>query len=427
MGVIEEVRDAMARREFVPYFQPQYDVLSNKMWSVEILARWIESDGNVIMPGYFIPELEMSNDILKLDWYMVEEACIFLDKLDKNNIPKVPVSINFSGKHVYEVNTCSRLCEIVDSFHIPHKLIIIELAETTYLDNPDVIRVMLDELKSHDFRVAIDDFGNGSQSLDYISELEFDVLKLDRTMFQNRDIKDEEVQKELQGIFDYANGRNLHTVAQGIETTEQLGYLKGTGCKVVQGYIYDKPMPESVFIEKFKNNLLDIEVEDILLTEAPLAAANLLVEAVFKKYKSVTYMNLTKNSYYVTQYDDFGSGVRPVVNSLAERLTNSIDSIHPEDRDLYKNTFSVENQIAAYKRGEEVIDLVVRQIGGDGIYRRVHITNIFVESPAVTDILAVSLYDIIEELPPEEIPVPPKPEVKSTELAKTGKTDIIAL
>lgn len=138
-------------------------------------------------------------------------------------------------------------------------------------------------------------------------------------------------------------------------------------------------------------------------------------------------MNLTKNSYYVTQYDDFGSGVRPVVNSLAERLTNSIDSIHPEDRDLYKNTFSVENQIEAYKRGEEVIDLVVRQIGGDGIYRRVHITNIFVESPAVTDILAVSLYDIIEELPPEEIPVPPKPEVKSTELAKTGKTDIIAL
>ncbi|HBE09279.1 MAG: EAL domain-containing protein [Eubacterium sp.] len=427
MGVIEEVRDAMARREFVPFFQPQYDVLTNKMWSVEILARWIESDGNVIMPGYFIPELEMSNDILKLDWYMIEEACIFLSKLDSNNIPKIPISINLSGKHVYEVNTVSRLCEIVDSYSIPHRLIILEVAESTLMENPGVIKVLLDEFKSNGFRIAIDDFGNGSQTMDYIANLNFDVLKIDRTMF-NRDVDDIEFQKEMKVIFDYATKRHLNTVAQGIETREMLDYLKFLGCRIVQGYIYDKPMPESVFIERFKEHLLDIEVEDILLTEAPTMETDLLVSAIFKKYKSVTYMNLTKNSYYVTQYDEFGTGIRPVVNSLAERLTNSLDSIAPDDRDLYYSTLSVEGQLAAYNRGEEMVEVTVRQIGGDGVYRLVKITNIFVKSPAVDDVLAISLYDVIRELEPDEIPVPveePKPEKKVRDIVTTKKGDMI--
>ncbi|MCR5148619.1 MAG: EAL domain-containing protein [Eubacterium sp.] len=427
MGVIEEVRDAMARREFVPFFQPQYDVMNNKMWSVEILARWIESDGNVIMPGYFIPELEMSNDILKLDWYMIEEACLFLSKLDNYNIPKIPISINLSGKHVYEVNTCSRLCEIVDSYHIPHKLIILEVAENTFLDNPDVIKVMLDEFKSAGFRIAIDDFGNGSQSMDYLASLNFDVLKIDRTMF-NRDVNDVDFQKEMKGIFDYADKKHVSSVAQGIETQDMLNYLKTAGCRIIQGYIYDKPMPESVFIEKFKDHLLDIEVEDILLTEAPQMAADLLVSAVFSKYKSVTYLNLSKNSYYVTQYDDFGSGVRPVVYSLAERLANSVESIHPDDRELYMKTFSIEGQMEAFKRGEELVELTLRQEGGDGIYRLVKISNIFVKSPAVEDVLAISLYDVIRELEPDELPVPePKPEKIRRDIVAASKGDMVII
>ena len=105
MGVIEEVKEALARRKFIPYFQPQYDVVTSKMWSAEILARWIESDGSVIVPGYFIPELEMTGDILELDWYMLNEACIFLSQLDKQGIPKFPISINFSWQHVNEQNT----------------------------------------------------------------------------------------------------------------------------------------------------------------------------------------------------------------------------------------------------------------------------------------------------------------------------------
>ncbi|MBR1675591.1 MAG: EAL domain-containing protein [Eubacterium sp.] len=433
MGVIEEVKEALARRKFIPYFQPQYDVVTSKMWSAEILARWIESDGSVIVPGYFIPELEMTGDILELDWYMLNEACIFLSQLDKQGIPKFPISVNFSWQHINEQNTTGRLNEVVDSFNIPHQLIILEVAESSILEAPDDVKVMLEEIRNEGFRIAIDDFGNGSYSLDLIMDINPDVLKIDRSFFLNG-LGDEKDRIVLEGIFDFANKLKLNTVAEGIETEDQLNFLRKNGCKVVQGYIYDKPMPEPQFILKCKDNMADLDAEDILVTQSPAAAKQLLMDAIFTKSPTITYMNLTKNSYYVAQGVDLGKKVNSSISSLEDRLTNSINTVHPDDREMYKKTLNIKNMLAAYERGEKSVELIIRQFGDDGIYRKIEISNVFVKNPAVNDVLVISFCSVLEEVEPIITPPPVKEEKveekpyhdpnSTTELATVQKADL---
>jgi len=396
MGVVEEAREAMENREFVPYFQPQYDALTGKVWSAEILARWIDSDGKLILPGYFIPELELTDDILDLDWYMVREACEFLTRLDEENVPKLPISINFSGKHIHEGDTVVRLKELADAYSIPHRLLIIEMAESSLMESPEEISFLLEDIRKEDFRVALDDVGQGFTTLGFLTDMTIDVIKIDRSLF-DADHNNEVDRMLLESIFNIANKMHLNTVAEGIETTEQLNFLRTSGCKVVQGYLYDKPMPEEDFVAKYKDIQADVEPEDILVTQAPASAAALLVDAFFIKYPTVTYMNLTRNSYYSTQHDELESNVMPVTSSLEERITNSLSAIHPDDREKYMQTFSVKKQLEAFERGEKMVDMMVRQLGEDNTYQKVNITNIFVKSPFVDDVLAVSLCDIIKE------------------------------
>jgi EAL domain-containing protein (putative c-di-GMP-specific phosphodiesterase class I) len=400
MGVVEEAREAMEKREFVPFFQPQYDALTGRPWSAEILARWIDETGKLILPGYFIPEMEMTDDILDLDWYMVREACEFLNRLDEENVPKIPISINFSGRHIHEGDTVSRLKEMVDSYNIPHKLIIIEVAESSLMENPEEIQYMLGDIRKEDFRVALDDVGQGFTTLGFLSDLTIDVIKIDRSLFDEKhnNAVDRIV---LESIFNIANRMNLNTVAEGIETEEQLNFLRTSGCKVVQGYLYDEPMPADIFIARYKEIQTEMEPEDILVTQAPASAAALLVDAFFVKYPTVTYMNLSRNSYYVTRHDELESNTFPVTSSLEERITNSLTAIHPDDREKFLATFSVKKQIEAYESGKKSIDVMVRQIGEDGKYQKVNITNIFVKSPFVNDILAVSLCDVLGIWEPE--------------------------
>ena len=402
MGVVEEAREAMEKREFVPFFQPQYDALTGRPWSAEILARWIDDTGKLILPGYFIPEMEMTDDILDLDWYMVREACEFLNRLDEENVPKIPISINFSGRHIYEGDTVSRLRELVDSYNIPHKLIIIEVAESSLMENPEEIQYMLGDIRKEDFRVALDDVGQGFTTLGFLSDLTIDVIKIDRSLFDEKhnNAVDRIV---LESIFNIANRMNLNTVAEGIETEEQLNFLRTSGCKVVQGYLYDEPMPADIFIARYKEIQTEMEPEDILVTQAPASAAALLVDAFFVKYPTVTYMNLSRNSYYVTRHDELESNTFPVTSSLEERITNSLSAIHPDDREKYLETFSVKKQIEAYERGEKSIDVMIRQLGENGKYQKVNITNIFVKSPFVNDILAVSLCDVLGKWEPGEV------------------------
>lgn len=385
-----KIRQAFENHEFKVYYQPQYDAITNRLVGAEALVRWIKPDGTMIMPGSFIPQLEEENGILELDWYMLKEVCIFLKKQLEKMVHSVPVAVNFSRLHVYETDFVAQLCAVVDRYEVPRKMIEVEITESAFVDQSEKIAEWIGEIRSAGFCVAIDDFGSGLSSLSFVKDISVDVLKIDKSLL-SRNCEDEKERIVLESIFNFAHRLKLTTVAEGVETREQLGFLRTCSCKVIQGFLFAKPMPESQFMELCNKGNDMGKMEDILLVQAPSSATQLLLEAVFTRYPLVIFSNLTRNSFYMMAYENFTAQSCPSTGVFDELIAHGASTMHPEDQELFKKTFSIDNQLAAYNRGEKFVSVVTRQRGDDGIYRRVETTNYFVKNPSVEDVLVISL------------------------------------
>lgn len=137
--------------------------------------------------------------------------------------------------------------------------------------------------------------------------------------------------------------------------------------------------------------------EDILEIQSQSAAVQLLLQAVCVQYPLIIYGNLTKNSFYMMTYDNFTSTSCPSTGSVDDLIEHGAQSMHPEDRDLWKNTFCRENQLKLHEEGKTQFHLITRQVGDDGVYRKVKTSNFFVKSPASEDILVISLCNNLDE------------------------------
>lgn len=387
---INEIMEALKNHEMQVYYQPQYDTLTNALRGAEALVRWFKPDGTMVMPGQFIPVLEESEAILELDWYMVEAVCVFLQKQQTTQMKQVPISINFSRWHVQEEKFVEKLCDIVNRYDIPHRLIVVEITESVLVERSEQIIKLVDEVRSAGFCVAIDDFGSGLSSLSFVKDISLDVLKIDRSMI-SRNCEDEKERIVLESIFMLAQRLKWTTVAEGVETREQLGFLRTCGCDVIQGFLFARPMPEKDFEAICRDNPLTKETEDILLTQAPSTALNLLMEAVFTCFPLVILSNLTRNSYYMMAYENFSTTSCASTGVYDELILHGSTTMHPEDQELFRTTFDIGRQIAAYERGEKTVRVITRQLGDDGVYRRVETTNYFVKNNSVDDILVITL------------------------------------
>ena len=393
--LLTNVKAAMQQHELRVYYQPQYDAITNKLVGAEALVRWVKPDGSIIMPGSFIPPLEEDNTILELDWYMLREVCSFLKKQQQENLHSVTVAVNFSRRHLYEDDFADQLCKTVSEYDVPRKMIEVEITESAFVDQSEKIAEWIEKIRTAGFRVAIDDFGSGLSSLSFVKDISVDVLKIDKSLL-SRNCEDEKERIVLESIFNFAHRLKLTTVAEGVETREQLGFLRTCSCKVIQGFLFAKPMSEADFSELCKNNENVGEMEDILLVQAPSSATQLLLEAVFTRYPLVIFSNLTRNSFYMMAYENFTARSCPSTGVFEELIAHGASSMHPEDQDLFRNTFSISNLLSAYERGEKSVSIVTRQIGDDGIYRRVETTDYFVKHPSVDDVLVIALCHNLE-------------------------------
>jgi EAL domain-containing protein (putative c-di-GMP-specific phosphodiesterase class I) len=395
--LIKEIKYAIEHRELKAYYQPQYDSITNRLVSAEALVRWIKNDGTMVMPGEFIPELEKSDAIIDVDWYMLEEVCRLLNRQEKESVHRVPIAVNFSRMHIlYEDDLVERLCNIADRYQIPHSYIEIEITESAFVDKSREIANLVRDVRKEGFAVAIDDFGSGVSSLSFVKEVEVDVLKIDKSLLSHN-CEDEKERIVLESIFSFAHRLKLITVAEGVETREQLGFLRTCSCKKIQGFLFSKPISEEKYIEACHTQTKTCEMEDILMTQAPSSATQLLLEAIFTKYPLVIFSNLTRNSFYMMAYENFSSTSCPSTGVFDELIAHGASTMHPEDQEAFKTTFSIENQMAAYNRGEKYVKLITRQIGNDGVYRRVETTNFFVKNQSVDDLLVISLCDNLDE------------------------------
>ncbi len=189
---------------------------------------------------------------------------------------------------------------------------------------------------------------------------------------------------------------NIRTVAEGVETKEQLGFLRTCNCNLIQGFYFARPMPEKAYRESLIIGNKYVEGEDILQIQSEAAAVQLLLQAVCMRYPLIIYGNLSRNSFYMMTYDNFTSRSCPSTGTIDDLIAHGTLSMHPEDQERWNATFRRENQLKVYQEGKKEMHLITRQIGDDGIYRKVETSNYFVKNPASEDILVISLCNNLE-------------------------------
>lgn len=389
------IKKAMENKEIKVFYQPKHNAVNGKVAGAEALARWITEDGEIIPPVRFIPLLEELELISDLDWYMLDETCRFLSEEIKNGRSVVTVSVNFSRLHTNEPDFTKRLSSVVDGYGVPHKLVEIEITESALSADESKIINFVQGICDAGFEASIDDFGSGLSSLNFVKDVPAAVLKIDKSLLSGN-CENEKERIVLESIFDFAHRLKLITVAEGVETKEQLGFLRTCGCELIQGFLFAKPMPEDSFREALKNSEKPAENEDILLTMPPASATQLLLDVVFTRYPLVILSNLSRNSFYMMVYEHFSTRSCPSTGVYSELIVHGASSMHPDDRQLFSDTFDINDQLEAYERGERTRAVVTRQLGDDGVYRKVETTNYYMKNSASDDVLAITLSRAIE-------------------------------
>lgn len=236
----------LINREFVVYYQPKVALENSQLVGGEALVRWKKPDGSMIPPNDFIPCLEKNGFITALDFYVYEEVCRFIKSRVDNNLPVVPISVNVSMLHLKEAGFLDRIKSLVDSYGIPSRLLEFELTESVFLENEKEALEIMEKMKEMGFLVSIDDFGSGFSSLNLLKNMPVDILKIDKEFFAHHTLLNND-QIIISSIINMANRLHIAVICEGVETVDQIHFLKETCCDMVQGYFYSKPVDEDMF------------------------------------------------------------------------------------------------------------------------------------------------------------------------------------
>ena len=245
-ALVGRMEEALAKGEFVAYYQPKYDTYTEEIVGAEALVRWVRPEGEITPPDRFIRLFEEQGLITKLDWYMFERVCAQLRSLRESGTEAVPVSVNFSRAHLYDEGFAEGLEEIAQRYGVPPEQLEIEMTESMFFDNPGELYRMMHDLHEKGFRISIDDFGSGYSSLNMLKDSSFDIVKLDKAFMDQS--ASERGRIIIRGILKLTHELQMKTVAEGVSSAEQVAFLRESGCDMIQGYYYAKPMEAGAFI-----------------------------------------------------------------------------------------------------------------------------------------------------------------------------------
>ena len=240
--IVNSMKSALEKNEFVIYLQPKYGLQSNEMNGAEALVRWKSPSRGMISPGEFIPVFERNGFIIKLDYYVWEKTCELLAKWIREGRNVEPVSVNISRVSLNNPRLVELICGLVEKYQIPPRLLQLELTESAYTSNPKVIRDTMERLQKAGFSILMDDFGSGYSSLNVLKDIAVDILKIDMKFLSDSD-KQGRGENILASVVRMAKWLDMPVVAEGVERIEQVSFLRSIGCEYVQGYYFARPMP----------------------------------------------------------------------------------------------------------------------------------------------------------------------------------------
>lgn len=237
---------ALDNNEFYVYYQPKVNIDTGKVVGAEALVRWIRADGNIIPPGKFVPIFEENGFVTEMDFAVYRRAVADIAKWLRMDIEVPLISLNVSRRHLADENFCAKFNALVDALGVPHDYIELEITESLLTENLNKLVEVAAWFKERGYRISIDDFGSGYSSLNLITMLPFDTLKIDGGFFLRNDLTDKN-KKVITSVVSLAKSLNLETVSEGVETQTQVDFLKELGCDMIQGFFYYKPMPGDEF------------------------------------------------------------------------------------------------------------------------------------------------------------------------------------
>ncbi|MCR5743324.1 MAG: EAL domain-containing protein [Lachnospiraceae bacterium] len=254
--LIKNLDRAIDKGEIRVYYQPVLRTLTNKLCGKEALTRWIDAEKGFLSPGMFVPVLEKHNLIHKLDIYAVSCVCRDLRaQIDAGEIV-VPVSFNLSKLDFVLCNPYEEVEALAQRFDIPREYLCVEITESVLMDNKESIKSQVDLFHNAGYKVWIDDFGSGYSGLNLLKDFNFDELKIDMLFLSTLNERSKGI---ISSIVYMAKKMGINTLAEGVETQEQLQYLLSIGCQKIQGYYYGRPQPNSSVREQISAGTYDPE------------------------------------------------------------------------------------------------------------------------------------------------------------------------
>lgn len=247
--IVDHIDDAIANGEIEVFYQPQIRTLSRELCGFEALARWHSAELGFLPPYRFIPALERSHLIHRLDCEVIRQICCRYQATVREGGTPVPVSFNLSRLDFQMCDMFRFILETTDQYGVPHEMLHVEITETLLASNDEIIREAIQKFHGAGFQVRMDDFGSGYSSLNALKDYDFDQLKIDMVFLSKFN---ERSRRIIESIVQMAKYIGIHTLAEGVETEEQFEFLNRIGCEEVQGYYFGRPMPYEEIMEHLR-------------------------------------------------------------------------------------------------------------------------------------------------------------------------------
>ena len=246
--LLNDLRRAVEERELTVFYQSKYNVQCDppRLCSAEALIRWKHPELGMVPPGRFIPLFEGNGQISAVDSFVWDEAARQIAEWREKFRITLPVSVNLSRVDVFDPTLEARLEGLIERYGLEHRALKLEVTESAYTDNAEQMIELINRLRAKGFEIEMDDFGSGYSSLNMLSYMPIDVLKMDMQFVRNITQSEKDF-KLVELVLDIARYLKVPVVAEGVETEAQLSMLKGAGCDLVQGYYFSRPLPPEEF------------------------------------------------------------------------------------------------------------------------------------------------------------------------------------
>ncbi|BCA96009.1 hypothetical protein TUM19329_23700 [Legionella antarctica] len=250
-----ELRKAIKNKEFFLLYQPQFNINPGSLLCAEALIRWNHPTRGLLLPLDFIPIAEDSGLIVPIGEWVLREVCRQINAWHKTGLPLIRVAVNIATQQLRQANFTHTVQEILNEFELDSQYLEFEIAENVVITHQDIIQT-INQLKEIGIKIALDDFGTGNSSINYLKQIQFDCLKIDKSFVQNISTSrsDEVI---IEAIIAMARSFNFKVLAEGVETLKQMDFLKQRDCDEIQGFLFSQPLtPKEIEKHLKKSSIL---------------------------------------------------------------------------------------------------------------------------------------------------------------------------